>query len=261
MKESLLEIFRARDLLYMIAWREIKIRYKQSVMGALWALLMPIAIISAGSLVRVAFSTISNTPVDKTDVMELAVRSIPYAFMVASIRFGTNSLVQNSNLLTKIYMPRMIFPIAAVATQLFDLLIAAAILAVFLPIMGVGVSFQLLWVPVLALGSLLLALGSAILLSAASLFFRDVKYLVEVLLTFAVFFTPVFYDSSMLGKWQSAILLNPIAPILEGFSATIVRHEPPNLPWIAYSLAMSSLLGLFSISLFNRLEPYFAERV
>jgi ABC-type polysaccharide/polyol phosphate export permease len=261
MLETLRELLRAHELLYMLAWREIRARYKQSVMGALWALLMPLVIVFSGSLIRFAFATVSGTEVRLEDITALAVKSVPYALMAASIRFGTSSLVANANLLTKIYMPRLVFPVAAVLSQLFDFAVAAAVLTVLALVARVGISIQLLWLPLLLAGFLLLALGSAIMLSAASLFFRDVKYLVEVLLTFAIFFTPVFYESKMLGRWAPAVLLNPISPLLEGVSATVIGHRPPDLAWLSYSLVFGLLLGVASIALFRKLEPFFAESV
>jgi ABC-type polysaccharide/polyol phosphate export permease len=261
MLETLRELYRSADLLYMLTWREIKVRYKQSVMGVLWALLMPLVIVSAGSVVRYAFATYSGSPLSAGDLMSVAVKSAPYAFFVGSIRFGTSSLIANANLLTKIYMERAIFPVAAVLSQLFDFVVASLVLALALSVAGVGISSQLLWVPLLLLGLLALVLGLAMVLSAASLFFRDVKYLVEVVLTFAVFFTPVFYDAGMLGRWAPLILLNPVAPILESLATTIVHHQAPDLGWVAYSLLLSLLLFFLSVSLFRKLEPYFAENV
>jgi ABC-type polysaccharide/polyol phosphate export permease len=245
----------------MITWKEIKIRYKQSVMGALWAVLMPLVIVSAGSLVRYAFATLSGTPLQMGDLIALAVKSTPYAFFVASIRFGTSSLVSNANLITKIYMPRLVFPVAAVMSQLFDFAVATALLVPLVLIAGVGVSLQLLWLPVLFIGLVLVALGFAIVLSAASLFFRDVKYLVEVILTFAVFFTPVFYDSKMLGHWAPLVLLNPLAPLLEAVSAVVVGHHSPSLGWVTYSLGFGVVFGALSVLMFRKLDPYFAESV
>jgi lipopolysaccharide transport system permease protein len=257
--ESLQELYRSRELLYMLAWREIRVRYKQSVMGAMWALLMPMTIVLAGTVLRYAFATISGTPVTMSDLAVLAVKSAPYAFVIGCVRFGTSSLIANANLLTKIYMPRLVFPLAAVISQLFDFSVAAALLLLLAPFSGVGASWELLWLPVLIFGLLLLASGFAILLSAASLFFRDVKYLVEVLLTFAVFFTPVIYEAHMLGRWAPLVLLNPIAPLLEGIAAVVVYHRGPDLLWLGYSLAFALLFGVGAIVLFMKLEPYFAE--
>src|SRR4029453_2122444 len=147
------------------------------------------------------------------------------AFFVSSLRFATLSLITNTNLVTKIYFPRELFPIAATLSQLFDFIVASIVLGVVLTAAGLVASAQLLWVPVLIvmLVSLVLALG--LLLSALALFFRDVKFIVEVLLTFGIFFTPVFYDVEMFGEWAPILLLNPLAPILEGFAACIGGHQ------------------------------------
>ncbi len=261
MIEALREVYRHRDLLYMLTWREMKIRYKQSVMGFLWALLMPIVIISAGVIVRFAFAGLSGAPLKLGDVAAVAVKSAPYAFFVAAIRFGTSSLIANSNLLTKVYMPRLIFPMAAVLAQLVDFLIASAVVGVFVLAIGVGISVQWIWLPLLFAGLVLLATGFAVLLAAAGVFFRDVKYLVEVLLTFAVFFVPVFYDSHMLGKWAPLVMLNPISPILEGVSAAVVHHQAPDLAWLGYSLGFAVVFAGGALLAFRKLEPYFAESV
>jgi len=162
---------------------------------------------------------------------------------------------------TKIYFPREILPMAAMLSQLMDFAVATLVLVVVLAVLHVGVSMQLLWLPVLVAILVLLTTGLAILLAGASLFFRDVKYLVEVILTFAIFFTPVFYDASMFGRWKTLLMLNPIAPLLEGFANVIVRHAPPPLPWLGYSAVVSMVLFFGSLTVFQRLEPYFAESV
>jgi homopolymeric O-antigen transport system permease protein len=261
MGETFDELVKHRDLLYMLTWREVKVRYKQSIMGVMWALLMPIVIVSAGVVVRFAFASFSGSRVEVTDIASVAVKSAPYAFLVAAIRFGTTSLISNSNLLTKVYMPRLIFPLAAVFAQLLDFAVASLVLGIFLTVVGIGVSVQLLWLPVLLLALLMMVIGFAVLLSAASLFFRDVKYLVEVLLTFAVFFVPVFYDSHMMGKWQTLLLLNPVSPLLEAVSATVVWHQAPDLAWLGYSIGFGVVILIGSLAAFRKLEPYFAESV
>jgi ABC-type polysaccharide/polyol phosphate export permease len=239
----------------------MKVKYKQSVMGFLWAILMPALIVSAGVIVKYAYASLAGKPLQITDVISVAVRSVPWAFFVSSIRFASTSLVSNANLVTKIYMPRVIFPIAAVLSQLIDLAIAAAVLVVFLAFTGAHLSVQLLWVPALLAILVLLVTGIAIFLSAAALFLRDVKYIVEVIMTFAIFFTPVFYDVSMLGKWAHVLLLNPVAPLLEGISAAVLDRPMPAGGWLLYS-AMASLIGFMgAFAFFKRTEPYFAESV
>lgn len=261
MSQSLQELVKYRDLLYMLTWRDIRLKYKQSIMGFMWAILMPVLIVSAGVLVRYAFSHVSGHPVLPEDIAEVSVKAIPWAFFVSSLRFSTLSLVSNTNLVTKIYFPRELFPLAATLSQVFDLAVAAVTLAVVLTIAGIGASAQLLWIPLLIILLVSLVLALAIFLSALALFFRDVKFIVEVLLTFGIFFTPVFYEVEMLGQWASILLLNPLAPILEGFAACIVHHEAPALGWLLYSGVFSSVALVMSYRLFRFLEPAFAEYI
>jgi lipopolysaccharide transport system permease protein len=245
----------------MLTWREISIKYKQSIMGMLWAVLMPVVIVSAGIVVRLGFSMLSGRPLDIGDVASVSVRAVPWAFFVSSIRFATSSLTSNATLVTKIYLPREVFPIASMLSQLMDFAVASLVLVVVLTVLHVGVSIQLLWLPCLILILVVLTTGLGIVLSAASLFLRDVKYLVEVMLTFAIFFTPVFYEARMFGRWASVLMLNPVAPLLEGITDVVVRHAPPPLPWVGYSALCA--VGIFAgaAAIFRGLEPYFAESV
>jgi ABC-type polysaccharide/polyol phosphate export permease len=245
----------------MIAWRDIHIKYKQTMMGVMWAIFMPMITVSAGILVKYGVSLLSGKPLDMSDIAGVTVKSVPWAFFVASVRFSTNSLVGNSNLVTKIYFPRAVFPVAAVCSQFFDFAIASCLLMIMLTIVHVGLSVDLLWVPLLLLLLVLLVTGIGILLSAANLFYRDVKYLVEVVLTFAIFVTPVFYDVSMFGKWSRLLMLNPVAPILEGLNSCIVHHKSPQLGWLCYSTVFCILLSVFALVIFRKIERLFAERI
>ncbi|MBI3895527.1 MAG: ABC transporter permease [Acidobacteria bacterium] len=260
MRQQLLELYGYRGLLYMIVWRDIKVRYKQSVMGVLWAVLMPMFIVSAGIMVKYVFAMISHEPLSIDDIVVVSVKSIPWAFLVASIRFSCQSLLGNPNLVAKVYFPKEIFPVAAVASQLFDFAVASAVLTVLLAFARTGFSLHLLWMPALLAMLILLAIGIGLLVSAGSLFFRDVKYLVEVFLTFAIFFTPVFYDVTMFGQRAYLLLLNPAAPILEGFSS-IIRHQNPNFAWLTYSFVFTASTVLLSYVVFKKAEPSFAESI
>lgn len=261
MFETARELIRYRELLYMIVWRDIRIKYKQSIMGVMWAVFMPMVVVSAGMVVRYGFSVISNEPIQISDFALVSVKSVPWAFFVASIRFAANSLIGNANLVTKIYFPRTVFPLAAIISQLFDFIIASGILIILLTAMRVGVDLTLLWVPPLVCFLVLFVSGLGVLLAAANLFFRDVKYLVEIILTFAIFITPVFYEVSLFGKWATVLMLNPIAPILEGLSSSIVYQKSPDLGWVLYSMLVSVGIFLFSFFIFRKLEPLFAERI
>lgn len=261
MKEMIDELVQYRHLLFMLTWRDIKIKYKQSVMGFLWAILMPMIIVAAGVLVKKAFSMLSGKPMDLSQLASVSVKAIPWAFFVASIRFATNSLTSNMNLVTKIYFPREVFPLSAVLANLFDFVVASAVLVVILAISGTGLSVSLLWLPVLLVLLICLAAGFGMLLACANLFFRDVKYIVEVILTFGIFFTPVFYEAEMFGQWASVLLLNPVGAILEMINAVVVLHHSPDMFWLGYSAlwAVGGLLVAWNI--FHRAEFAFAENI
>jgi homopolymeric O-antigen transport system permease protein len=261
MLEELKELKKYHELLLMITYRDIKVRYKQSVMGFMWAVLMPILIVMSGVIVRYAYALSSHAPLRTADITGVAVKSLPWAFFVSSIRFSCLSLVNNKELVTKIYFPKEIFPISAVLASLFDLLVASFALVILLFAVRVGFGMSLLWVPLLLIVAILTAIGIGMIVSAASLFFRDVKFIVEVFLTFGIFFTPVFYDVGMLGEKGKWLLFNPVSPILEGLSACIVRHQAPDIFWLAYSLGFALASSLGGYLFFKHLEPAFAESI
>jgi ABC-type polysaccharide/polyol phosphate export permease len=249
------------DLLFMVTWRDIKIKYKQSVMGLLWAVFMPGIIVIAGLLVQLGMSQLSGRPFTLDKLAAVSVKSLPWAFVVSGIRFATNSLTSNSSLLTKINCPRIVFPLSAVLSALFDLLVAVIPLLIVLAIAGVKPALTQFWAIPLLFCLVLLVAGFGIAFAAANLYFRDVKYLVEVVLTFAIFFTPVFYSSELFGPWRDMLLLNPVAPLLEGLERSVDRGLMPDIGWVAYSAAISVAVFAGAWILFHRLEPSFADNV
>ena len=255
------QLSRHRDLLYMLSRRDITVKYKQSIMGFLWAILMPLLITSAGVVVKIAMAQMSGKAVVFTDVLPVAIKAAPWAFFVASLRFSTQSLSGNYVLVTKIAFPRAVFPLSSVASQLFDFAIAASVITVIVAFSPVAPTVHLLWVPVLLVLLIAQVAGLALLLSAANLFFRDVKYLVEVVLTFAIFFTPVFYSARDFGDAGKLLLLNPVAPILEGLQDAVVAGHAPDAFWTSYAAGWAFVLLLVTPAIFLRLEPKFAESV
>lgn len=250
-----------RDLLVMMVWRDLRVKYKQSLMGALWAVLTPALIVAAGVLVRYGMAVLSGKPLTLDDVALVSAKSVPWAFFVSAVKFATNSLISNANLITKIGLPREIFPLASVLSQCIDLIVASVVLSVVLAVAGTGASLYLLWVPVLLLILFALALACGLITSAASLFFRDVKYLIDVALTFGIFFTPVFYEAATFKQFERVLLLNPVAPIMEGIGEVVAHQAAPALGWIGYSAGFAAILLVLAYAFFNRLQPYFAEAV
>ncbi len=162
MRSELKELYKYRELLYMITYRDIKIRYKQSIMGFLWALLMPILIVGSGVVIRYAYAVASGRPLQTADIASVAVKSLPWAFLSSSIRFSCTSLINNQNLVTKVYFPKEVFPTSAVMASLFDFFVAAGALLLFLGIVRVGWSYQLIWVPVSASYDYMFDIGNCI---------------------------------------------------------------------------------------------------
>ncbi len=249
------------ELLLMITSREIMIRYKQSVMGFLWAFLMPALVILAGLVVRLVMSRLAGMPLATDALAAMVVKALPWAFFVSAIRLSTNSLTSNSNLVTRARCPRIVFPLSSVLSALFDLAVAAVPLCVVLALINVPLTLQLLWVVPLLLLLVALVSGLGIALATANLFYRDVKYIVEVFLMFAIFFTPVLFETSMLGPWRNWVLLNPMAPLLEGLYAAVVVGRAPDLAWVAYSAVVTVTITIAAWLLFRRLEPTFADNI
>jgi lipopolysaccharide transport system permease protein len=245
----------------MLAWRDIAVRYRQSVMGFLWAILMPSLIVLAGIVVRLGVSRVAGTPTTSAAVVAILAKSLPWALFVSSIRLATTSLTSNSSLVTRANCPRIAFPLAAVLSCLFDFVVALPVLITAIAVIGAPISVQLIWVlPLLAI-LIALILGLSIALSAANLFYRDIKYLVEIGLMFAIFFTPVLYEVEMAGSMSRWLLMNPVAPLLEGLYSAIVLARQPDLGWVLYSALVSTALASAAIAWFRRVEPTFADHI
>ncbi|MFC1592685.1 ABC transporter permease [Candidatus Omnitrophota bacterium] len=255
------EIFRYRDLFLMLTLRDIKIRYKQSFMGFLWAIFMPMVAVFAGLLVRIAMAVVSDKAIVLSDVVTISVKVLPWTFFISAIKFSVQSLVGNRELITKIYFPREVLPFASIAACLFDFLVACLTLSVILAIAGIGISVHILLLPLLFLFLILFTSGLGLLLANFNLFYRDVKYVVETILIFGIFFTPVFYDASTFGRWEVFLLLNPIGSILESINSVVVLHKMPDIFWLWYAGISSALLFTFGLIIFHKNEPLFAENI
>lgn len=265
-------------LLHQLTLRDIKIRYKQAVMGFAWAIFLPVLIVLSGIIVRYAMSYLSGTQLSSDVIAGLAIKSIPWAFFVGAIQFSSGVLISNLNLVTKIYFPREVLPLASVLAQTVDSAIGGLAVMLVLPFLGVDYGVAALWALPLLAALFLFTVGLALLLSAANLFFRDVKYIVRVLLTFGIFFTPVFFEPEMFGRLGAQVMmLNPLAPILEGLRLAVVEGHNLSqtliitsqgadvLAWSPWYLVYVFLLAIGGTAaaavLFQRLEYLFAEYI
>ena len=275
MREAATELWRFREMLYQLTLRDVRIRYKQAVIGFGWALLMPALVVLSGCLVRYAMTRTSGVPLDLAGIASISVKALPWSFFVGTMSFATQSLTGNLQLVSKVYFPRAVLPLAATLGQAFDAAIGALVLVLILPFLDVHLSLALLWVPLLILLLFLLTVAASLFLSCANLFFRDVKYIVQVLLMFGIFFTPVFFDPAMMGRRLAGlIMLNPLSPLLEGLRLAVVQQHDLLVPivapdgivvwsplYLAYA-ALWAVLGLAaSAMIFHRSEFVFAEYI
>ena len=269
------EVRDARGLLFEFVLRDLRVRYRQAALGVLWALFVPGLTVLAGALVRLLVGNAGLAGAENTTnaMAGVAVKAVGWSFFSMSLGMATPSLASNASLLSRVYFPREILPLSVVVAQCVDLLAGAATVLVLLAVLGVGVGAAALWAPLLLLLLVALAAGVGALLACGNLFFRDVRYIVQVLLTFGVFFTPVFFDAAHLGPRLAPLaMLNPVAPLLEGLRlATVGRHNllhPLVLadgvvawqPWhLAYSAAWAAAALAGGALLYARLELAFAE--
>ena len=273
LREVFADIVEYRELLVELTRRDLRIRYKQAVMGLAWAVITPLILVLSGVIVRYAFS--AGQVVPRAAVAGLAVKALGWSFFVGALGFGTTSLTANLQLVTKTYFPRELLPLASLLTQLVDLGVGAAVLAVALPLAGVGAWSGLVWLPLLVLLLVVLTTAACLLASCANVFFRDAKYIVQLATSFGVFFTPVFFNLDMWGERGARLLvLNPVAPVLEGARLALVDGHDLRVaivsasgalqwsPWyLVYAAAFAALSAVLSAVLFHRAESRFAELV
>jgi ABC-type polysaccharide/polyol phosphate export permease len=279
LREVISDVRSFRELMFEFARRDIRIRYKQAVMGFGWAIFMPILIVISGVLIRVAMGQAAGAGVGHADIAGIALKGVGWAFFAGAVTFGTTVLTANHNLIAKVYFPREVLPLAAILAQTFDTGIGLVALVVLLPFLGVTLHLTLLWAPLLLALLWLLTAAVVVFLSCANLFFRDVKYIVQVVLTFGILFTPVFYEPAMMGpKGATLMWVNPLTPVLEGLRLSVVQGH--NLmeplvtltkqgtevaawhPWaLLYTAAWAFGGLLISVIMFHRAQPAFAENV
>jgi lipopolysaccharide transport system permease protein len=273
------ELAAARGLALEFVLRDVRVRYKQTAMGFLWAVLTPTLIVISGALVRAAMAYVGGRELAASELAGMALKALPWSFFVGSLGFATVSLTSNASLVTKIYFPREVLPLASTIAHAFDACIGGAVLLVACLAFGVTFGVGALWVPPLALCMLLLTAGAALMASCANLFLRDVKYIVQVFITFGIFFTPVLFEPEMFGSVGARLMmLNPIAPILEGIRLAAIenhnlaeplivtgRHAVAILVWspwyLVYSAVWAAAAFVIGLVVFHRAEAKFAEYV
>jgi lipopolysaccharide transport system permease protein len=254
------ELLEYRELLYFLVWRDIKVRYKQTVLGASWAIIQPFFTMIVFS---VFFGKLAKIPSDGVPYPIFSFAAlVPWTFFAGSLTNSSNSLVGSSNLIKKVYFPRLAIPIATVLSGLVDFAIAFGMLVAMMIWFDVAPTVHALWVPLFLLLALVTALGVGLWLSAMNVQYRDVKYVVPFLTQFWLFATPVAYPSSLLDdKWRAIYALNPMVGVVEGFRWSLLGTATNPSSIIAVSSTAAVLLLISGAFYFRRMERTFADVV
>jgi len=256
----LAELWDYRELLYFLTWRDIKVRYKQTALGFLWAVLQPLLTMVVFSLF---FGRLAKVPSDGMPYPIFSFAAlVPWTLFAYGLSQSSTSLVASANLISKIYFPRLVIPIASVLSALVDFAIALAVLLGMMVYYRIAPTLNVLWLPGLVLLALVTALGVGLWLCALNVRYRDVKYLLPFLTQFWMFATPIAYPSSLLPEpWRTLYGLNPLAGVTEGFRWALLGANTRPGPMIALSALAAVSLLISGAYYFRRMERTFADIV
>lgn len=248
------DLWHARELLMYLAWRDISVRYKQAVIGLLWAVLRPVMTTLVFTLV---FGRIARLDSGEIPYALLVLSGIaPWFYFASTIGECGNSLVANSSLITKVYFPRLVIPISTALVNMLDFTITCLMLVGFLVFYGVQVSIYAVLAPAIMLILLLLAVGIGLWISALNAKYRDVQFVVPFMITFGLYLSPVGFSSSIVPEtWRWLFNLNPMVGIIDGFRWVLFGDIYEFHPWtLAYSFCVALLLMLSGIFYFRSVE-------
>ena len=257
---KLRELWAYRELVYFLTWRDIKVRYKQTVLGAAWAILQPLLTMLVFSLF---FGRLAGVPSDGVPYPIFTFAAlVPWTFFANGLAQSSNSLIGNANLITKVYFPRLAAPIATIFSGVVDFALAFLVLLGMMAFYGIAPSLRLVWLPSFLLLALVTSLGVGLWLSAMNVLFRDVRYTVPFLTQFWLFATPIAYSSSLLREpWRTVYGINPMVGVVEGFRWALLGTAQTPGAMVIVSAGVALGLMLSGAYYFRRMEKTFADLV
>lgn len=254
------ELWRARELVYFFVWRDVKIRYKQTAIGAAWAILQPLLAMLVFTLF---FGKLAHIPSEGLPYQVFVYAGLlPWMYFAASLQNATNTIVENQRVITKVYFPRLILPLSAVLSGLVDFGISFLIFVAMMVYYKIEPTMQILWLPAFLLLAVLTAFGVGLWLSALNAIYRDVRYVLPFLVQLWLFASPVIYPPTLMSaKWRWLFGLNPMAGVIEGFRWSLAgRGNPPGrLILVSSGIMLVILLG--GLAYFQNTETVIADVV
>jgi len=257
---NLRELWEYRDLLFFLAWRDISVRYKQTVLGAAWAIIQPFFSMVVFSLF---FGRLAKIPSEGVPYPIFSYAALlPWHYFATAMASSSDSLIGSQNLLTKVYFPRLVIPLASVIPAMVDFAIAFVVLLGMMLFYRIVPTWNIVWLPAFLLLALVTALGVGLWLSAMNVKYRDIRYAVPFLVQFWMFASPVTYPSSLVPEtWRALYGLNPMAGVIEGFRWALLGTQTAPGPMTAVSALAALLLLLSGAFYFRRMEKTFADVV
>ena len=254
------ELWEYRELLLFLTWRDIKVRYKQTVFGAAWAIVQPVMSMGVFSIF---FGRLAAMPSDGIPYPLFSFSAlVPWTFFAGALSASSSSLVGSGGLLSKVYFPRLVIPVASVLVGLVDFALAFAVLVVLILWFGFVPSWHVVWLPFLLLLALATALGVGLWLSALNVQFRDVRYAIPFMLQIWMFATPIVYPSSLLKEpWRTLYGLNPMTGVVEGFRWALVGTNTAPGAMVGVSTVVAVVLLFSGAYYFKAMEKTFADLV
>ena len=253
------DLWRYRELFYILAWRDLSVRYKQTAIGVIWAILRPFI---AMVIFSVVFGRIAKMPSNGIPYPILVFAAmLPWQFFANALTEASNSLVTNTNLVSKVYFPRLIIPAGAVITSLLDLLISAALLGVLMIYFQFLPDWRVLTLPLFTLLAFLAALGPGLLLAALNVKFRDFRHVIPFIAQFGLFISPVGFSSDVIpANWRLIYSLNPMVGVIDGFRWAICRgYSHMYVPGFMLSVSVIAFFLWLGVWYFRKTEKGFAD--
>lgn len=252
------ELWEFRELLFFLVWRDIKVRYKQTALGVAWAIIQPVMTMIVFSIFFGKLAKLSSDGVPYPIFSFAAL--VPWTLFSNGLTQATNSIVSSSNLIKKVYFPRLIIPMATVLAGVVDFVLAFGVLILMMMFYGIFPTINIVWIPVFILIAVIASLAISLWLSALNVEYRDVKYIIPFITQIWLFATPIAYSSSLLSEpWRTVYGLNPMVGVVEGFRWALLGTETQP-GWMVLVSAIASLILLISGAFyFRRMEKTFAD--
>jgi len=257
---SLVELAKARELLFTWTLRDFKVRYSQSVLGAAWAILQPLSLMLIFSII---FSVVLKVPTGGIPYPVFAYTAVlPWTFFANSLSFAIPSLVSNMSLVSKIHFPREILPLSAIMVSFIDFLIASSIFIIMLLFYRIPVGSAVLLVPVVLSIQIVLTFGICLLASAINVFYRDVRFVIPLALQIWMYLSPIIYPANLVPeKFRPFYFLNPMAVLIDTYRRTILFNQTPSWPYLGLAAVLSGFMLIFAYRYFKQAEREFADLI